>query len=106
MAARGHGCSDSLALRQPPLCSQFLADGSLLLWQGRGVRCFGTFPPACGDGGFRVMKNGPLFFLGLFAALIFSWAGILLGSHAQLGSLTPYYDDAESKAFPERVSGL
>ena len=30
------------------------------------------------------MKNGPLLFLGLFAALGFAWAGIVLGANAQL----------------------
>lgn len=52
------------------------------------------------------MRNGPLFFLGLFAALTFSWAGIVLGSHAQLGHLAPYFDENEAKAFPERTPGL
>lgn len=52
------------------------------------------------------MKNGPLFFLGLFAALALSWAGIVLGSNAQLGSLAPHFDENENKAFPERASGL
>ena len=52
------------------------------------------------------MKNGPLFLFGLFAALAFSWGAIVLGSHLQLGSLTPYYDDAEGKSFPERASGI
>ena len=52
------------------------------------------------------MKNGPLFFFGLFFVLALSWAGLLLGTQAQLGSLTPHYDDLEGKAFPERASGL
>ncbi|MSU48580.1 MAG: cytochrome-c oxidase [Opitutus sp.] len=52
------------------------------------------------------MKNGPLFLLGLFAALVISFGGIVLGSHAQLGRLTPYYDDSDSQSFPQRVSGL
>lgn len=52
------------------------------------------------------MKNGPLFFLGLFAALTLSFAGIVLGSHAQLGALAPYYDDTESKSFPDRLPGV
>jgi len=34
------------------------------------------------------MKNGPLFLLGLFLALVIAWSGIVLGSHAQLGALT------------------
>jgi cytochrome c oxidase cbb3-type subunit II len=52
------------------------------------------------------MKNGPLFFLGLFAALALSWGGIVLGSHAQLGQLKPHLDENEGKSFPERASGL
>jgi cytochrome c oxidase cbb3-type subunit 2 len=53
-----------------------------------------------------MMKNGPLFFLGLFVALVLSWAGVVLGSNAQLGSLVPHFDENENKAFPERLSGL
>ncbi len=52
------------------------------------------------------MKNGPLFVIGIFAALTVSWAGIVLGSNAQLGALTPYYDDNEGTSFPQRTSGL
>ena len=52
------------------------------------------------------MKNGPLFFLGLFASLTFSFAGVVLFANAQLGGLTPYYDDAEGKSFPERMPGV
>jgi cytochrome c oxidase cbb3-type subunit 2 len=53
-----------------------------------------------------MMKNGPLFFLGLFAALALSWAGLVLGSNAQLGGLAPHFDENENKAFPEQPSGL
>ena len=52
------------------------------------------------------MKNGFIFLVGLFAAIAMSWGGIVLGTHAQLGSLTPYYDDTEGKSFPERTTGL
>jgi cytochrome c oxidase cbb3-type subunit 2 len=52
------------------------------------------------------MKNGFFLFLGLFAALTISWAGLVLGSHGQLGSLAPYYDDNEGQAFPARMSGI
>lgn len=52
------------------------------------------------------MKNGPLFFLGLFAALLISFGGVVLGSHAQLGSLTPYFDDTEGQPYPQRMGGL
>jgi cytochrome c oxidase cbb3-type subunit 2 len=52
------------------------------------------------------MRSGPLFLLGLFAALAISWAAIILGSQAQLGSLTAYYDDTESKSFPDPMNGI
>jgi cytochrome c oxidase cbb3-type subunit 2 len=47
-----------------------------------------------------------LFFVGLFSALLLSWAGIVLGSNAQLGHLAPHFDENESKAFPQRRSGV
>ena len=34
------------------------------------------------------MKNFPLFFCGIFFTLAFSWAGLVLAGHIQLGSLT------------------
>ena len=52
------------------------------------------------------MKNGFTFFLGLFLALALAWAGIVLGSHAQLGHLAPSFDENEGKAFPERLPGI
>lgn len=52
------------------------------------------------------MKNGPFLLLGLFAALAVSFGAIVIGSHAQLGRLTPYYDDAESNAFPAQMRGI
>lgn len=52
------------------------------------------------------MKNGPLFLLGLFVALVISFGGIVLGSHAQLGRLTPYFDDTEGQSFPQRTAGI
>jgi cytochrome c oxidase cbb3-type subunit 2 len=51
------------------------------------------------------MKSNFVYFLGLFGALLISWAGIVLGSNAQLGSLAPYYDDTESATFPLRMPG-
>jgi cytochrome c oxidase cbb3-type subunit 2 len=51
------------------------------------------------------MKNGTLFFLGLFTSLTLSFAVVLLANH-QLGALTPYYDDGEGKAFPDRMPGV
>lgn len=52
------------------------------------------------------MKNGPLFLLGLFVALAISFGGIVLGSHAQLGRLAPYFDDTEGQSFPQRTAGI
>jgi cytochrome c oxidase cbb3-type subunit 2 len=51
------------------------------------------------------MKSNFVYFVGLFGALLISWAGIVLGSNAQLGSLAPYYDDTESATFPLRMPG-
>lgn len=52
------------------------------------------------------MRNGFIFFIGLFAAALLSWAGIVLGSHGQLGQLTPFLDENEGRAFPLRHSGI
>ena len=52
------------------------------------------------------MKNAPLFLLGLFVALVISFGAIVLGSHAQLGRLTAYFDDGEGQAYPQRLSGV
>lgn len=52
------------------------------------------------------MKNAPVFFLGLLAAVGIGWGGIVLGSHRQLSSLAPFYDDAQSQSFPTRMGGI
>ena len=52
------------------------------------------------------MRSNFAFFVGLFAALGISWAGIVLGSNAQLGKLAPYYDDGASSTFPEWFPGV
>ncbi|MCW5547815.1 MAG: cbb3-type cytochrome c oxidase subunit II [Opitutaceae bacterium] len=52
------------------------------------------------------MKNGPLFFLGLFSALGISWAGLVIGINTQLGGLSPYFDEAQEAAFPARIPGI
>ena len=51
------------------------------------------------------MKSNFAFFLGLLGALAISWAGIVLGSNAQLGALAPFYDDSEATAFPQWMPG-
>ena len=52
------------------------------------------------------MRNGLLFFVGLFAALAFSCAGVVLWPNYQLGRLAPIFDDTEGKAFPQRTPGI
>ena len=52
------------------------------------------------------MRNGLLFFIGLFCAVLLSWGGIVLSSHLQLGELAPYVDENEGKAFPQGQSGI
>jgi cytochrome c oxidase cbb3-type subunit 2 len=51
------------------------------------------------------VKSNFAFFVGLFGALLISWAGIVLGSNAQLGALAPYYDDTEGSSFPPWMPG-
>ena len=62
--------------------------------------------PALGDGDPRVVKNNFFFFIGLVAALLISWMGIVMGSNAQLGSLPPYYDDVDGATHPEWMPGI
>jgi cytochrome c oxidase cbb3-type subunit 2 len=52
------------------------------------------------------MKSNLVFFLGLFAALGISWAGVVLGSNGQLGSLPPYFDTTQETAFPQWPPGV
>jgi cytochrome c oxidase cbb3-type subunit 2 len=52
------------------------------------------------------VKSNFLFFAGLFAALLISWFGIVIGSNAQLGSLAPYYDDSDGSTHPEWLAGV
>lgn len=52
------------------------------------------------------MRNGLIFFVGLFAALAFSWAGVVLWPNYQLGRLAPVFDENEGKAFPARTPGV
>jgi len=41
------------------------------------------------------MKNGLTLFLGVFATLALSWAGLLLAAHKQLGTLPQFKDPVE-----------
>lgn len=52
------------------------------------------------------MKSGFLLVVGAAAALILAFSAIVLGSVGQLDRLGPYYDDADSQAYPAGQSGL
>ena len=52
------------------------------------------------------MKNGLALFLGVFATLAISWAGLLLVSHRQIGSLGQFRDPIEDTVNPQPLSGL
>lgn len=52
------------------------------------------------------MKNGLMIFLGVFATLAISWAGLLLAAHKQIGSLGQFKDPVEETLNPQPVSGL
>ena len=52
------------------------------------------------------MKNGLALFLGVFAILGASWAGLLLSAHKQLGSLSQFKDPVEETLYPQPLSGL
>lgn len=52
------------------------------------------------------MKNGLILFLGVFATLGLSWAGLLLTAHKQLGSLSQFRDPVEETLHPQPLSGL
>jgi cytochrome c oxidase cbb3-type subunit 2 len=52
------------------------------------------------------MKNGLTLFLGVFATLAFSWAGLLLAAHKQIGGLSQFKDPAEETLYPQAMPGL
>jgi cytochrome c oxidase cbb3-type subunit 2 len=52
------------------------------------------------------VKSNVTFFLGLAAALGISWAGIVLGSSAQLGKLAPFYDENDQASYPQWLPGV
>jgi cytochrome c oxidase cbb3-type subunit II len=52
------------------------------------------------------MKNGLTLFLGVFATLAISWAGLLLAAHRQLGSLPQFKDPVDEVLHPQPLSGL
>lgn len=52
------------------------------------------------------MKNGFTLFLGVFATLALSWAGVLLTAHRQFGSLGQFKDAADESLNPAAFSGI
>jgi cytochrome c oxidase cbb3-type subunit 2 len=52
------------------------------------------------------MKNGLTLFLGVFATLALSWAGLLLTAHEQIGSLNQFKDPVDEILYPQPLSGL
>jgi len=52
------------------------------------------------------MKNGLFIFVGAFATLALSWAGVVLTAHNQLGGLTQYKDPVDDALYPQPLSGL
>lgn len=52
------------------------------------------------------MKNGLAIFLGVFAILGLSWAGLLLAAHKQLGGLSQFKDPVDETLYPQPLSGL
>ena len=52
------------------------------------------------------MKNGLAIFLGVFAILGLSWAGLLMTAHRQLGGLNQFKDPVDESLHPAALSGL
>ncbi len=52
------------------------------------------------------MKNGLVIFLGVFATLALSWAGMLLAAHKQIGALPQFKDPVEQTINPAPLSGI
>jgi len=52
------------------------------------------------------MKNGLTLFLGVFAAIALSWAGLLLTAQRQFGGLSQFKDPVDETLYPQPSSGL
>lgn len=52
------------------------------------------------------MKNGLALFLGVFLTLAFSWGGLLLTAHRQIGGLSQFKDPADETLYPLALSGI
>ncbi len=51
------------------------------------------------------MKNLPFLFCGIFFCLAFSWTGLVLSSHLQIGSLMPAAMEEGEPLYPRRPAG-
>lgn len=52
------------------------------------------------------MKNLPLLFLGIFFTLAFSWTGLILSSHIQLGALEPATEQLVNPSTGDAIVGV
>jgi len=52
------------------------------------------------------MRNGLALFFGVFAALVLSWAGLLLTAQRQIGRLSQFKDPADEILYPQPMPGL
>lgn len=52
------------------------------------------------------MKNGPLFFVGIFGALALSWACVVMGSSRQLTRTPQHFDSLETQLYPYKLNGV
>jgi cytochrome c oxidase cbb3-type subunit 2 len=52
------------------------------------------------------MKNGLVLFLGVFATLALSWAGLLLAAHKQIGALPQFKDPVDQTINPAPLTGI
>jgi len=51
------------------------------------------------------MNRSSFLFLGIFAALAFSWTGVILVNQLSYGAMTPLVDETEGGAFPHALPG-
>lgn len=69
------------------------------------MRAAATPKPLLSDSSLP-MKNGPLFFVGIFGAVALSWAGLVMGSSKQLASTPQHFDSLEGQYFPQQPMGI
>ena len=72
------------------------------MWARRGAGSIANASPRYAEGG--QMNNGPLLFLGLFAAMVCSWLGFVMAPQLQIGNLpqtnTVVVGDAIAQTYP------